>query len=199
MQGWIDLIAKLIAYFILLGIPCILIIKCKQAFDKRGKHKHTEYIQECHIESTNINQSSKTIEYRKSYEPKYLMSINEKTQFRIILHWAQSRGLLVFTKVRLLDLITPRYGQDNRQGLLWKIQAKHVDFVICDTDINVKCIIEINDSSHKQKDRIERDSFVNEVLEACGYKILWTYNVTNEQLDQICGYNISTVEEQNQP
>lgn len=88
--------------------------------------------------------------------------------------------------MRLLDLVAPRKGQDNYKALLWKIQAKHVDFVICDNDIRVKCIVEISDNSHKQTKRAERDKFTSEVLQACGYKVLDTYNVDEAELDTIC-------------
>lgn len=95
----------------------------------------------------------------------------------------------MFTKVRLLDLIEPRKDISNYKTALWKIQAKHIDFVICDQNAKVKCLIEINDNSHNRPDRIERDKFVTEILQACGYKLLQTYNITENQLDNICGYN----------
>ena len=123
--------------------------------------------------------------YSQAYEPKYLMTINEKAQFRKLQNWAHKNGYYIFTKVRLLDLITPRNDISNYKGALWKIQAKHVDFLICDKSISVKYIIEIDDNSHKQTDRIERDKFVVEVLRACGYKVLQTYNITDEQLNDI--------------
>lgn len=174
------------------------IIKLVKYANGRSNNKYTnsnEIIKKNEISET----SNITIEYSKSYEPKYLMTLNEKAQFRKLQAWAQSRGFIVLSKVRLLDLITPRTGQNNYKGLLWKIQAKHVDFVICDKDIRIKCIIEISDNSHKRADRSERDRFVADVLTACGYKVLQTYNVTNEQLDQICNINQSAADEQNQP
>lgn len=127
--------------------------------------------------------------YINSYERKYLLTLNEKAQFRKLQCWAERNGFIIFTKVRILDLITPRQHIENYKGALWKIQAKHVDFLICDQDIRVKCVVEILDSSHKKQERIERDIFVNEVLEACGYTVLQTHNITEEQLDNICGYN----------
>lgn len=126
------------------------------------------------------------VDYTNAYERKYLMTLNEKDQFKKIKEWADKNGFIVFTKVRLLDLVTPRKDIDNFKGALWKIQAKHVDFIICDKAIRIKCIIEIDDNSHKQPNRAERDVFVSEVLMACGYKVLQTYNVTDEQLNRIC-------------
>ena len=117
------------------------------------------------------------------------MTTNEKAQYRKLLQWASKHNLIVFSKVRLLDFITPRKNQENYKGALWKIQAKHVDFVICDQDIRIKVIVEINDGSHNRQDRTQRDSFVTDVLQACGYKVLMTYNITEEQLNSVCGYS----------
>ncbi|MBQ6839868.1 MAG: DUF2726 domain-containing protein [Oscillospiraceae bacterium] len=126
--------------------------------------------------------------YEQAYEREYLLSLNEKNQYWKLRQWADSRKMIVFTKVPLLDLISPRRTQSNYNTLLWKIQAKHVDFVICDENINVKCVVEVMDSSHNQPDRIERDRFVRGVLEACGYKVVQTYNVNPDVLDRICGF-----------
>lgn len=126
--------------------------------------------------------------YSQAYKREYLLSINEKNQYWKLRQWADSRKMIVFTKVRLLDLISPRSNQQNYKSSLWKIQAKHVDFVICDSNIDVKCIVEIMDSSHKRADRIERDRFVRGVLEACRYKVVQTYNVNPDVLDRVCGF-----------
>lgn len=127
-------------------------------------------------------------DYRNAYKAEYLLTINERNQYWKLRKWADSRKLIVFTKVRLLDLVSPRNNQRNYKTLLWKIQAKHVDFVICDISLKVKCIVEIMDSSHNQPDRIERDRFVREVLNACGYSVVQTYNINPETLDRVCGF-----------
>lgn len=127
--------------------------------------------------------------YRAMYEPRFLMTINEKYQYHTIKRWATERNLIVFTKIRVLDLINPRNNISNSQVALWKIQAKHVDFVVCDQDINVKCIIEINDNSHNRGDRMERDQFLKEVLEACGYSVIQTLSISEGILDEACGFN----------
>lgn len=184
MNELLELIAKMYIIFLICGFLAISYKKIKDIINRKnnreGPYPNTSYTAEQQIVKN---------EYENSYEPKYLMSLNEKAQYKAIAKWAQERKLIVFTKVRLLDLITPRKGQNNYKALLWKIQAKHVDFVICDKDIRVKCIIEINDNSHLRTDRVERDEFVTEVLKACGYKVLQTHNATYEQLDKICGYS----------
>lgn len=54
-----------------------------------------------------------------------------------------------------------------------KIKAKHIDFAIVD-DMKVLLIIELDDQSHNNIERIERDKFVDDNLTACGYKIVHT-------------------------
>ena len=53
-----------------------------------------------------------------------------------------------------------------------KVQAKHVDFLLCDSKLVARYIIELDDNSHIAPDRAERDQFVDSVLQAVGYKVL---------------------------
>ena len=41
-------------------------------------------------------------------------------------------------------------------------------------------MIELDDSTHERKDRVERDKFVDAVLENTGYLLIRTYGDTNE-------------------
>lgn len=177
----------------LIKIPIVIHRKIKE---KKPNNYNQDQHQEDIQTKENIEKEQPVI--NNAYERKFLMSYNEKDQFYKIKSWADKKDLIVFSKVRLLDLITPIKSDENYKVNLWKIQAKHVDFVICDKRIRVKAIIEINDNSHNQQDRKERDIFVNDALSLCGYKVLTTYNVTEEELNNICGY-MSTLEEQNQP
>lgn len=130
-------------------------------------------------------ENQEQMKYNCAYKPEYLLSRNEKSQYWLLRSWADKNNLIVFTKVRLADLISPRENGRNRQQLFWKIQAKHVDFVVCDNSIRVKCIIEIMDSSHYDPERIKRDNFVKEVLTSCGYKLIQTHHINHAELDKI--------------
>lgn len=184
-------IIKVLIFIGIIYLSGLLISAIQEKTAKSQKTENNINENQYDSETTSYNTTTQ-YNYSNSYEPKYLMTINEKNQYRKLQKWAYNRNLIVFTKVRLLDLITPRKNQENYKGALWKIQAKHVDFVICDQDIRIKCIIEITDNSHNKSERIERDNFVIEVLQACGYKVLITHNIIEEQLDNFCGYNQST-------
>lgn len=82
-------------------------------------------------------------------------------------HWA------VFAMVRLADIIrvapkTPKY-----QSWQNKIQAKHIDFVICAWgSLDILLAIELDDPSHERPDRIRRDRFVEGALDAADVPLL---------------------------
>lgn len=123
-----------------------------------------------------IDEKSET-NYTDGYNSKWMFSYNEKDAFSKIKEIADSMGLYLFAKVRLFDLVEPKQGLDNKTAHQWKIQAKHVDFVICDKKLVARVIIELDDASHDTKTREERDSFVDTVLLNCGYKVLHIRNV----------------------
>lgn len=118
------------------------------------------------------------------YEPIPLLTWNEKQNYMALRDAAEEKKLWICPKIRLADLIKPHDGEKYMSNF-GKIKAKHVDFVICDREMNVKLIIELDDNSHYQKKRIERDKFVDKILTATGYKIIHTRAITPEILDNI--------------
>lgn len=98
---------------------------------------------------------------------------------------AEELGYTVFAKVRLLDLITPIKGNPKYKTYFYKVQAKHVDFVLCDEKLVARCIIELDDKSHDTKARQKRDDFVDEILKSVGYKIIHTRAITDDLKKQI--------------
>ena len=113
-----------------------------------------------------------TLSYDKAYQKKWLLTMNEKAFYRQLSSFAAKKNMTVFTKVRLLDLLEPVKNQPKYKTYFYKVQAKHVDFVLCDSKLVARFIIELDDSSHNAPDRTERDQFVDTVLQAVGYKVL---------------------------
>lgn len=126
---------------------------------------------------------SKRQEYTDCYQKKYLLTKNEWYANKKLMELAQQRGLIVCPKVRLLDIIEPRKGEKDYKTLFYKVQAKHVDFVICDASMKILGVVELDDSSHDQKDRQSRDQFVDEILESVGYKVVHTRYINEKTLD----------------
>lgn len=125
------------------------------------------------------------IDYTTSYQAKYLLTKNEWYQHKKLKEIADTKGYVICPKVRLLDIMEPKRGEKKYKTLLYKIQAKHVDFLICDNDMHIKAIIELDDNSHNIESRIERDEFVDTILKSVGYKVIHTKYITPDILDNI--------------
>ncbi len=75
-------------------------------------------------------------------------------------------------KLRLADVIwCPPSEWKTAHGA--RVSQKHLDFVLYDRETTkVILAIELDDRSHARPERRERDSFVDEVLAACGVMLL---------------------------
>ncbi len=122
--------------------------------------------------NNDLSQSESNEDITISYNSKWLFSYNEKDAFRKIKTVTDKLGFTLLAKVRLYDLVEPKKGSEKYRTLKYKIQAKHVDFVVCDEKLVARTIIELDDSSHNSSSRQERDTFVDQVLTNCGYTVL---------------------------
>ncbi len=144
------------------------------------------YSQIPEIQTENKPQSTNSsVNYKMKYQSKRILTGNEQANYHNLKLAADRKNYVICPKVRLLDIIEPRQNQYRRQALLSKVQSKHVDFVICDQGMNIKAIIELDDRSHLRKDRIERDQFVDSILRDVGYKVIHTWRIQENILDDI--------------
>lgn len=139
--------------------------------------KRNNYHQEIDLSEEEIT------DYHNKYERKLLLTKNEWYEYKKLTELATNKGYQICPKVRLLDLIEPRRGEPKYKTLFYKIQSKHVDFVICDQNLYVKAILELDDNSHNQADRKERDEFVDLILKDVGYTVIRTRGITDTTLD----------------
>lgn len=127
------------------------------------------------------------MKYANLYYKVPLLTKREQEQYRKLKKYANGRNVQICPKVRLMDLVNPKPGLKINQTLQNKVIRKHVDFVICNQDMQVLGIIELDDTTHLQQDRVERDEFVDAVLTNCDYRIIHTWNITPRDLDQAIG------------
>jgi len=79
---------------------------------------------------------------------------------------------VICPKVNLADLV---YVINLRENFAARnrIDRKHIDFLICERKtMKPKFAIELDDSSHKRKDRSERDTFIDEVFAQAGLPLV---------------------------
>jgi hypothetical protein len=101
----------------------------------------------------------------------------------------------VYAQVRLADLLAVRtgIGRSARTIALNRINRKHADFVLCDKEtLEIVCAIELDDASHQQARRKERDTFVEEACRVAGLplarfvaKATYTIQDVRESIQQV--------------
>lgn len=110
----------------------------------------------------------------RAYRRRDFLSRAERSFFGALQQAVEREGL-IFAKVRLADLLMPAAGEGSGgwQGAFNRIQAKHVDFVLCSLgDVVPKLAIELDDASHRQAKRRERDEFLNAACQSAGLPLL---------------------------
>lgn len=124
------------------------------------------------IENKNKITETKTREIWPYIKKNYFFNQSER-EFYYILNDILGDKYLLFSKVRMSDLLyLPKY-MHNSYHYLNKIQSKHIDFLICEKQ-NIKPLlaIELDGNSHLRDDRIERDEFVDEIFKDADLPIL---------------------------
>lgn len=102
----------------------------------------------------------------------YLLTEAERSFYEVLCRSVE-RDLVVFPKVRLVDLLWLPRGTPNRRGLLNRVMSKHVDFVLCTGQLlRPSLAVELDDSSHSQEQRRVRDDTVDRILRDANLPLL---------------------------
>lgn len=173
------IIISIFFIFALIATEEIEDIKYKKKLKEKGYTKTADDNQ------NEFEQGANKIPITGAYQSKWLLTYNEKDAFRKIKIITDELGCYIFSKVRLLDLLEPVKGNPKYKTYFYKVQAKHVDFVILDEKLVARCVVELDDSSHDAADRKERDDFVDEALCSVGYQVIRARAVTEEIQQQI--------------
>lgn len=130
---------------------------------------------------------SKNDNAQDEYQSKNLLTKYEWKNYMGMRKFVASHGLIVCPKIRLADLVEPRNDSNKSewQSRFNRIKSKHVDFVLCDPEMHVKLIVELDDNSHSREDRQERDEFVDAVLTGAGYKIVHIHQFDDAAVEAI--------------
>lgn len=105
---------------------------------------------------------------------KFLLSKAERSFYGVLVQAMGSSGI-VFSKVRVADVISPKKGQNRSdwQRAFNAISSKHFDFIICDpTDCSIKLAIELDDSSHGSSKARKRDDLLNGACQSAGLPLV---------------------------
>ena len=103
---------------------------------------------------------------------KCILTDRELEFYKILKPIADELQLVICPKVRLADIVKVHNAGKEYQKYFNKIQGKHIDFVLCDSEMKFKLLLELDDRSHQRKDRQANDIFKNELAKHVSLPLL---------------------------
>lgn len=143
------------------------------------------------IEEKEIDNSAEKIDNNDDEYPyvrSLLLTKNEWRFYQNIKPIADKYNLHIIAKVRLNDLISVKKGLTGSKyyKALNKIISKHIDFVITRPEnLAVLCAIELDDKSHQNAARQQRDCFIDTLCEKVGLPLIRTTGADGIE-DKLC-------------
>lgn len=92
------------------------------------------------------------------YKKKNVLTPTEYQFYTVLKQKCDANNLVVCPKVRLEDFIDVT-TKDQRMKYRGYIKSRHVDFILCDSNMNIIAGIEVDDSSHNTVERRKIDDF----------------------------------------
>jgi len=124
----------------------------------------------------NLMKRSKTLNSasKPNFSPNEFLLTPSERSFYKILYLALDKQYLIFPKVRLADVFSPKKGlaRSEWQKAFNSISSKHIDFLICNKLTGISAAIELDDKSHSRPKTVKRDDFVNSIFLSCGIPLV---------------------------
>ena len=114
---------------------------------------------------------------------KYFFSAAERSFYEVLRRLVPE--YVVFAKVGLSELVYVTNKGSEWRSHQNRVDRKHLDFVICNADLAPVVAIELDDSSHHEQRRRDRDAFVDQVLAAAGIPIVHVAAQRGYRLDEL--------------
>lgn len=93
-----------------------------------------------------------------------ILTERERSFYRILKPVADKLELQICPKVRLADIVSIKKGTKDWQKWFNKIRSKHIDFLLCDYDMNIVLLVELDDSSHESERAKKNDALKNAIF-----------------------------------
>jgi very-short-patch-repair endonuclease len=108
--------------------------------------------------------------------------MSKKRDFCLSQNGGKTSKYYIFPQVHFSKIIYADGQQNFRNQYFNKIDRKSADFVLFDkATVSPMLVIEVDDSTHNRRDRVERDDFINSVLEKCGIPIVHVHPFVGEE------------------
>lgn len=93
-----------------------------------------------------------------------ILTERERAFYRILKPVADKLELQICPKVRVADIVSIKKGTKDWQKWFNKIKSKHIDFLLCDYDMNIVLLIELDDRSHETERAQKNDRLKNAIF-----------------------------------
>lgn len=128
------------------------------------------------------NKYSQKVRYYP-YRRKYLLTKTEYRFYKELRGVCDKKNIIICPKVRLEDFIDVTCAEE-RAKYRGYIKSRHVDFILCDNDLNILAAIELDDYSHNSESAIRIDEFKDNLFKQIGIP-LNRIKVTSDYKQQI--------------
>ena len=176
---------KAVIELVIMLIPIILIFAYMDSVSKKREKENATPPEEKEIDTEN-GEAEESEEY--PYIKTFLLTKKEWAFYQSLKPITDKHNLHILSKVRLADLVEVKKGLNNSQKYkaFNKIKSKHVDFVLANPkNLAIKCVIELDDNSHNEIDRQQRDFFLDKVCETVKLPLIRCTGIDGVE-DQIC-------------
>ena len=171
--------------------------------------KNQEYKNDIRVYNNNLKNNG--IDYNKLEQPQIELNPNdyidiakspflitnslltkaEMNFYKVLKDIIDNEKQIICPKVRMIDVLwTKTYRVENKLTFINKVNRKHFDFVVCDKEtLKPLMAIELDDKSHEEEARRERDEFVDALFIGLKFKVVhipvqYSYNI-NELKEKI--------------
>lgn len=104
------------------------------------------------------------------YQKHTILTKTERTFFDVLYSKCKEKEILIFPKVRLEDFIKV-VATENYNGYRNRIKSRHIDFLLCDRNLNIIAAIELDDPSHNTEQAMIVDKFKNNLYNTVGIRL----------------------------
>ena len=167
---------------IIIIIAIIILILLKGTKNESSKNNTIEENITINNNQENNLKEEHSTNYKKYYKPKiYITTLNEMKFYNVLLEIAKELDYILFSQVSLYNIVSMKENLDYSTHAKYfnKIASKSIDFVLVDKKCRIKLCIELDDTTHRKKNRIERDKFINDLFKELEIDLLRypVYNV----------------------
>lgn len=112
-------------------------------------------------------EKNKTEQWNNYYkQKKYITTLNENEFYKVLIEIVKELDLILYSQVSLYAIIQVKNEYKEYDEFFDNIKSKSIDFVIVDKKTNkIKICIELDDNTHKQWKRKQRDKFINKLFD----------------------------------